>query len=190
MMGRILTLSIALMGVAGCMPTSGVITETSGMTGASVGSTAPDVEYKSMEGKQASFNQAREPVAVIAFVAPKGAACCALDPRVVNLADQVWDLPVTVAQFSLPTSKCPHGPGCTEVCHLRQGRVMSLCDAERLAWNAYGKPAPGTLILVGSDHKIVAKAALRSPQTIVEEARKLGQIEKKQVPGGDRRAIY
>jgi hypothetical protein len=192
MTGRVFILLIALLGLAGCVPTSGVVTETSGTTGAQIGSLVPDVEYKSLEGKQASFNKARQPVAVVAFVAPQGAACCSLDPRVVNLADQFWDLPVTVAQFSLPTSKCPHGPGCTEACNLRQGRVMSLCDAQRLAWNAYGKPAPGTLLLVGPDNKIMAKGSLRDPGAVVDEAMRLGQIEKERLrgPGGERLGIY
>jgi hypothetical protein len=190
MVGRVLTLSIVLMVLAGCMPTSGVVTETSGTTGAQIGSVAPDVEYKSMEGKQANFRKARAPIAVIAFVAPAGTACCALDPRVVNIADRVWDLPVTVAQFSLPTSQCPHGPGCVEVCNLRKGHVMALCDAQRLAWNAYGKPAPGTLILIGSDNRIVAKASLSDPKTLVDQARKLGQVEKDQMLGGEHRYDY
>jgi hypothetical protein len=192
MTGRILTLSIAVIGLAGCVPTSGVVTETSGTTGARIGSTAPDVEYKSLEGKQASFNKVRQPVAVLAFIAPQGPNCCAVDPGVINIADHLWDLPVTVAQLSLPTSKCPHGPGCVEACNLRKGRVMSLCDAQRLAWNAYGKPAPGTLLLIGPDDKIAAKASLLDPKAVMDAARKLGQIEseKERGPGGERLGIY
>jgi len=191
MTARILTLSAALIGLAGCMPTSGIVTKTSGTTGAQIGSIAPNVAYESMEGKQASFNRARQPVAVVAFVAPQGEGCCSLDPKVVNIADQLWDLPVTVAQFSLPTSKCPHGPGCVEACNLGKGRVMSLCDAQRLAWNAYGKPAPGTLILIGPDNRIVAKASLSDPAVVVNAAKKLGQIEReKPGPGGERQQVF
>ena len=114
-----------------------------------------------------------------------------MEPKLVNLADQLWDLPVTVAQFSLPAGRCPHGAGCVEVCNLRQGRVMSLCDAQKLAWKAYGKPAPGTLILIGSDDKFVAKAPLSNPRAVVEEAKRLGQIEKDRPGlGGERRDIY
>jgi len=192
MTGRILTVLIVLIALAGCMPTSGVITKASGTSGLQIGSVVPDVEYESMAGKQTSFNKARQAVAVIAFVTPQGAACCSLDPKVVNIADQLWEVPVTVAEFSLPTSECPHGPGCVEACNLRKGRVMSLCDAGRLAWNAYGKPAPGTLILVGPDNKVVAKASLSDPGALVDEARRLGQIQKKEQrgPGGGRLDIY
>jgi hypothetical protein len=187
MAGRYLILSIALIGVAGCAPTSGVITGTS-TPAWYAGTIAPDVEYKSLEGKQASFNKVRQPIAVVAFVAPEGANCCWLEPGVVNLANQFWELPVTVAEFSEPTDKCPHGPGCVEACNLRQGRVMSLCDAQRLAWKAYGKPAPGTLILLGPDNKMLAKGSLSDPKPIVDEARRLA--ERQPGPGGERLGIY
>jgi hypothetical protein len=189
---RLLTPLIALLGLSGCTPTSGVITETSGTTRLHIGATVPNVEYQSREGKQASFDEVRQPVAVVAFVAPQGPACCSLDPQVIDVADQLWDLPVTVAQFSLPTSKCPHGPGCVEACSLRKGRVMSLCDAQRRAWNAYGKPAPGTLILVDPDSRVMAQGLLRAPETVVAAARKLGEMvrEKQGEPGGERLEIY
>jgi hypothetical protein len=189
MTGRTLILSIALTAVAGCVSTSGVITGTSA-PGGYVGTVAPDVEYKSLEGKQVGFNKVRQPIAIVAFVAPAGATCCWLEPRVVNLSNQLWDLPVTVAQFSEPTSKCPHGPGCVEVCNLHKGGVMALCDAQKLAWKAYGKPAPGTLILIGSDNKIVATGSLSNSGPLLAQAERLGQQQKESMPGGDRLGIY
>jgi len=121
MNGRSFMLLIALIGVACCgSPSgSGLITGTS-TPGWYAGTIAPDVEYKSMEGNQVSFKKVRQPVTLIAFTAPEGASCFALDPKVVNIANQVWDLRVTVAQFSLPASKCPHGPGYVEVRERRQ----------------------------------------------------------------------
>jgi hypothetical protein len=189
MTGRILIVLAALIGVAGCTPTSGVITGTS-TPAWYAGTVAPDVDYRSLDGKQASFNKVRQPVAIVAFVAPPGAACCWLEPTVVNMAGQFWDLPVTVAQFSEPTSKCPHGAGCVEACNLHKGAVMSLCDAQKVAWKAYGQPAPGTLILIGPDNKIVAKGALSNPKPILEAAKRLGEEEKKSGPGGERLGIY
>lgn len=187
MKARNLILSLALIGVTGCASTSGVITGTSGPE---VGSIAPDVEYRSLQGHQASFHQVRQPIAIIAFVAPEGASCCWLEPRVVNLANEFRDLPVTVAEFSLPTSQCPHGPGCVEACNLHQGRVMSLCDAQRLAWKAYGKPAPGTLILIGRENQILAKGSLSNPNALVAEARRLAEKLNQPGPGGERLGIY
>jgi hypothetical protein len=191
MTGRILMLLVALAGLAGCAAPSGVVTGTS-TPAWYAGTVAPDVEYQSKEGKRSSFNRVRQPVALVAFVTPPGAACCWVEPGLVNMADQLSDLPVTVAEFSEPTSKCPHGAGCTEVCNLRQGRLMSFCDVQKLAWKAYGKPAPGTLILIGPDNKILGKGSLSDPQAVVSEAKRLGQIEKERLPGpgGERIGIY
>lgn len=191
MTGRILVLLVGLVGFAGCAPTSGVITGTS-TPAWYAGTIAPDVEYQSLEGKRASFHKSRQPVAVVAFVGPEGPECCWLEPRVINIADQFWDLPVTVAQFSVPTSKCPHGPGCVEVCNLRKGGVMALCDAEKLAWRAFGRPPLGTLVLIDADNKMLLRGSLGDPTSVVEEAKRLAQIEKnrRQGPGGERREIY
>jgi hypothetical protein len=187
MTGRILVLLTALPAWAGCASPPGAITGTSASAPYTV-TVAPEVEYRNMQGGQASFNQVRKPIALVAFVEPPGTACCWLDPAVFNLADQFWDLPVTVAQFSLPTSQCPHGAGCTEVCNIHEGSVMSLCDAHRLAWDAYGRPTPGTLILIGPDNRIVMTGPLGNPGPVVNEAKRLAQIEKERRggPGGER----
>jgi hypothetical protein len=191
MTGRIFVLLTALLALAGCESPSSVITGASAPAPA-VGAVAPDVEYRSVQGGQASFNQARQPVTIVAFVAPPGAACCWLDPQVFNLAALFWDLPVTVAQFSEPTSKCPHGAGCKEVCSVHDGSVMSLCDAQRFAWYAYGQPTPGTLFLLGPDNQILMKGSLSNPGPLVKEAKRLAQIEKERLrrPGGQRLGTY
>lgn len=191
MTGRILVLLTALLAGAGCASPSGVITGTSAPAPYTA-TVAPEVEYRNMQGGQASFNQVRKPVALVVFVEPPGIACCWLDPDVFNLADQFWDLPVSVAQFSLPTSQCPHGAGCTEVCHIHEGSVMSLCDAQKLAWHAYGRPTPGTLILLGPDNRIVMTGPLGNPWPVVNEAKRLGRIEKERLrgPGGERLGVY
>jgi len=68
---------------------------------------------------------------------------------------------------------------------------MSFCDAQKLAWRAYGKPAPGTLILIGPENKIVAKASLSNPRAVVDEAKRFGEIEKDRPElGGECLGIY
>jgi hypothetical protein len=178
MTGRTLILLAVLVGLGGCTPTQpeGGITGTTSPGWYGAGTVAPDVKYKSLEGQQVSFTKIRRPVAVVAFVAPQGPDCCWLDPRLINTADRLSDLPVTVAQFSEPTSQCPHGAGCMEACNLRQGRVMSLCDSQKLAWNAYGSPAPGTLILIGPDNKMVMRGSLSDPRPIIAEATRLARM--------------
>jgi hypothetical protein len=191
MTGRILVLLTALFALAGCASPSGVITGTSAPA-PDAGTVAPDVEYQSLQGGLASFNQARQPVTIVAFVAPPGTACCWLDPDLFNLAGQFWDLPVTVAQFSEPTSKCPHTAVCTEVCNVHDGSVISLCDAQRFAWHAYGRPTPGTLFLLGPDNQILMKGSLSNPQALVDEAKRLAQMEKERLrgPGGQRLGTF
>ncbi len=190
MMGRILVLLTALLALAGCASPSGVIMGTSAPA-QETGTVVPDVEFRSMQGGLASFNDVRQPVTLVAFVAPPGATCCWLDPDVFNLADQFWGLPVTVAQFSEPTSQCPHAGGCAEACHVHEDTVISLCDAQKLAWHAYGRPTPGTLFLLGPDNQILMKGSVRNPGAIVNEAKRLAQMEKERLPGpaGERASI-
>ena len=191
MAGRILVLLTALLALAGCESPSGAITGTSAPA-QNEGTVVPDVEYRSMQGGLASFNEARQPVTLVAFVAPPGSTCCWLDPDVFNLADQFVDLPVTVAQFSEPTSQCPHAATCTEGCHVHDGSVMSLCDAQQLAWRAYGRPTPGTLFLLGPDNRILMKGSVSNPWAIVNEAKRLAQLEKDRLlaPPIERAGIY
>ena len=148
---------VGLTALAGCAPTSGVIT---GSSGPVVGTKASDFQYVSAEGAQATFDKVRYPVAVLAFTSAPGATCCWLEPRVAGLSEQMHDLPVTVAQVSLPTGKCPHGKGCTEACNLHKFGLMSLCDADGIVWKAYGKPEAGTVVLIGKDNMIVQTGML------------------------------
>jgi hypothetical protein len=169
-----------LIGLVGCAPTTGDVIAASGST-VGVGSKAPDIEYVSMNGRRASFNRVRLPVTLVAFTPTEANSCSWLDPNVVNLSNEFWDLPVTVAQFSLPTDTCPHGQACVEVSNLHKGGLMSLCDAQRLAWKAYGQPAPGSLILIGANGKIVMMGSLSNPQPIIKEAKRLGGVEKQRL---------
>ena len=178
MYARMITSLVAMVGMValvGCIPTSGMVT---GVSGPELGSMAPDVQYVSSKGEQGDFNKARLSIAVIVFSAPEAANCCWVDPKVVNVADQLWGLPVTVAQFSLPKGKCAHGQGCVEVCNLHKNRLISLCDAKRIAWNAYARPVPGSLILIGPDNKILMNGSLSNPNVVVDEAKRLGKVEK------------
>lgn len=174
MIVRIFLLAAAGVSFVGCAPMSGVVT---GAADTEAGSVAPDVQFVSVDGEQASFNQVRHPVSIVAFSAPEGAGCCWLDPNVVQMADEVWDLPVTVAQFSIPKGECPHGQNCVEACNLNKGGLMSLCDAKRIAWEAYGRPAPGALLLLDTDSKVLMTASIGDSDALVHRAKKLGQAE-------------
>lgn len=167
MTARILTLLGVAIGLAGCAPTSGVITLAVGRSPATVA----DIQYVSADGRETSFNQVRYSTTIVAFSSTEGANCCAIDPRVVQIADQVWELPVTVAQISIPNGKCPHGSGCVEACNLREGGLMSLCDADRLAWEVYGQPVSGKLFLINAQSEVLMTGDISDPKAVVEGAR-------------------
>jgi len=191
MFKTIVVLVAAATFVAGCAPTSGLITAA---TAPAVGTKVQDFEYTSITGRQATFSQVRYPVAILAFTSPPGNACCWLDPKVVSLANQMWNLPVTVAEISLPTEKCSHGPGCSEGCRLHAG-LMSLCDTSKVVWNAYGRPRLGTVILIDQDNNVVQTATLDDLNSLLAKAQQLGKVAAQSRPGGTsaaeaRREIY
>ena len=112
-------LPIVVLVLAGCAPVSGVVTGTSGSR---VDSRLPDILFVSAEGRPSSFNWARFPVAVIAFTPAEGATY-SVDPDMASLADQLWDLPVTVPQFSLPAESRPAGGDYSELRHVAASRA-------------------------------------------------------------------
>lgn len=177
----VVVLSIATCLVGGCA-VSGVITEASGSR---VGSMTPDFHYVSTHGRKTSFNWARCPIALVAFTLREGSAYYQLDPTMVELADRLWDLPVTVAQVSLPQDSGVPGPGRVGVFDLRKSGMMCLYDANRVAWEAYGRPAPGELILIDEHGRIVMVGSLTDPEPVLQEARRLGWIAKNRREAGE-----
>ncbi len=160
----IVMLSLAVLTLTGCGAVSGVVT---GASGSRVDSLTPDIRYITADGRAGSFDWARFPIAVVAFTAPEG-----LDPTMVHLADQLADLPVTVAQFSLPSE---HG---LEAGPVGKSGMIVLYDTQRIAWNAYGRPEVGALMLIGENGRILMTGSLRDPSPVLQEARRLGEIEK------------
>jgi hypothetical protein len=123
-------------------------------------SNAPDILFVSEKGKPTTFKKTTKPVAILAFVESPGGACGRFIPQLVATADRFKGQPITVAQITLPTSKCCHKAGCTEVCNIRNGHLVLLCDSKRTAWKAYGQPKPNTVILINDDDKIEAVGTL------------------------------
>lgn len=166
--------------IVGCASTSGVVTDAHARqvwAAGPEGAEAPTVKYTGTDGRQYDFHQVRHPVTLVVFSAPAGSNCCWLDPRVVSMWDRLRNLPVTVAQFSMPTEKCPHGPGCVEGCNIGKGGLVTFCDPQRIAWKAYGRPELGDVILLGSGNKILMKGSLNDSAAIMAEAERLGKDE-------------
>jgi len=138
-----------------------------------IGSVAPDIPFVSVQGKRTSFRKVSQPIAILAFTSSTGEACCRLVPDLVTLASRFKNYPITVAQISLPTSECSHGPGCTEVCNIDDAHLVSLCDADRIAWIAYGRPKPDTVFLINNNNKIIAIESISNLESIAKEAERL-----------------
>ncbi len=141
--------------VVGCttesMPTSGVIKLNSDFP---VGKYAPDIPFTSDGGKETTFNKIRQPIAILAFMSTSSANT--LEPILVNLAENFRDLPVTVAQIYLPSGKYPSAQEFMASNNLHNKDLVTLYDAEYIAWRGFGQPKPNTVLLIDDNGKIVS----------------------------------
>jgi len=164
-MKRVVTivLPIAVVMLSGCAGVSGVVT-------AACGSRAdlmvPDIRYVSAEGIPYSFNWGRQPLALVAFTSGAG-----LDSQLAGLSDEFAELPVTVAEISLSPE------GAAE----RKSGMVYLRDPQHIAWEAFGRPAPGELLLIDENGRIIAKGTLADSHAVVAEARRLGEELRAQI---------
>ncbi len=172
----IFTLLVPTMAFSGCATSNKPI---SGVVGwskeASVGSPVPDIPFISMEGKHRTLSKIRLPITILVFTSTPGVACCRLEPELVTLADRFKKDPITVVQISLPNNKCPHGASCSEACNINNARLLSLCDADRIAWSAFHQPKLGTVFLVGENGKIVGINSTENLRSIADRAHELAQ---------------
>lgn len=164
-----LVVSLATALVAGCAGVSGTVSDASGTRS---GSRMPDFHYISAQGWRTSFDWARQPLALVAFT--EGGA---LDPTMADLADRLYDLPVTVAQISLADAP-----------PARKAGMISLVDVRRIAWEAYGRPTPGELLLLNERGDVVLTGSLADPHAVVQKARRLGETIKQQQDRLEQRA--
>jgi hypothetical protein len=153
-------------------PVAGIIAEP---TELSVGRPIPNFPIATADGEQTSFNELREPIAIVAFVSSSGPQCCRLNPKLVSLAGNLRNRNITVAQISEPTERCPHGPGCIATCNLKDPHLVSLCDAEGIAWNAYRRPKPNTVILIDRRGYVAAVSSLTNLEAVLGKARRLAE---------------
>ncbi len=138
-----------------------------------LGTRAPDIPFVSIDGKQTSFKRVSQSIAIVAFTSTPGEACCRLVPELVTLAHRFRNESITVAQISLPTTECSHGLGCAEYCNINDARLVSLCDADRMAWKAYLQPEPNTVFLIDDNYKIIAIESIINIESIAKKAQRL-----------------
>jgi peroxiredoxin len=171
---------VPFLALVGTLALSGCTTEPSAVAGViteseqlSPGQAAPDFPVVTTDGKETHFGDIRKPTTIVAFVSPTGDQCCGLDSRLVSLAQELENRRVGVVQISEPTAKCPHGPGCAAACDIEDPHLISLCDAERRAWEAYREPQPNTAILINDRGEVVQVASLAQLEAVARKARKL-----------------
>ena len=179
---------VTLMVTGGCNPAprAGIV----GWEGIVPGSLVKDIPFTAMDGTKTTFHKVRGPIAILAFTKTPPDKCCWVSPQLVNLTNQFQGLPVSVAQISLPTGKCPHGPGCTEMCRLGETQLFSFCDTDRIAWKAYGEPTPGTVILIDQKDKVIATGSLDNLKPVTDKAHEMGQKLHESDPDKLRRHFY
>ncbi len=144
----------------------------------SVGKSTPNFPVITTDCQLTSFDELCEPIAIVAFVSFNGSQRCWLNPKLLSLAEDLRYRHITVTQISEPTEKYPHGTGCVTTCNLKDPHLLVLCDADRIAWNAYYKPMPNTVVLVDSKGDVAAIGNLANLEVIVAEADRLvGEVE-------------
>jgi hypothetical protein len=141
-------MSLALIGGCfGCssQPISGVVEEQPAL---SAGSSAYDIPFTASDGKRITLHAIRQPVTILAFVDTAGDACCVVRPEAADLAVEFMRLPVTVVHVSRQTGVCAHSSGQRQMGPLKKSDPVVLCDPNRVAWEGFGRPSSGTLVLI------------------------------------------
>jgi hypothetical protein len=159
-------------GCFGCssQPISGVIEEQPAL---SVGSFAYDIPFTASDGKRTTLHAIRHPVTILAFVDTAGDACCVVRPEVADLAVEFTRLPLTVVQVSMPRGVCAHSSGQKQKCHLKKSDPVVLCDPNRVAWEGFGRPSSGTLVLLDGRGAIAGISDMGGLRAIARKAERL-----------------
>ncbi len=136
----------------------------------SIGVRLPDMPFVTADGEQTMFRKVSQPISIVSFIFASGQTCCQISPELAVMAEKFQDELITVAQISIPTSQCPYGPGCVEVCSLFDRHLILLCDKDKIAWRIYKQPNPNTVFLVDQDNTVVAIESITSLEKIESKA--------------------
>ena len=188
-------ISILVVGLlAGCAQQGGIVTSgavTPGWeNGPAVGLKAPQVKFTGADSKEHTLTLGLDRISIVGFVEPKGEECCMLSPVLAEAASRYWNKPVRVVQISLPTAECPHGAGCVESCHVPPLHVKALCDSDRVAYKAFGKPGNQTLLLLDGNGKVARVATMDQIKELFPQADKLVEEAEEKLVSGYRLADY
>jgi hypothetical protein len=165
------------MGLMGCttepVPTGGVVKLHNDFP---VGRVVPDIPFTSPEGKETTFDKIRRPIAIVALTSVSSEACCPAHPALRTLARRFKWLPITVAQIFLPTDEYPNRQELVERYDLSNEGIVTLYDAQGIAWEAFYRPKPNTVLLVDDDGKILAiSEEIDNLKHLANAAQRLGE---------------
>ncbi len=163
---------ILLIGITGCggPPLYGVIER---QTPLAVGTFAPDIPFVSSEGKRVTLDDVRRPVTILAFVETPGDSCGVVKPELAALSAEFQRLPVSVVQIFMPTGPCSHTATDRHMRGFKNHDPILLCDRDRVAWNSYGQPPLGTVIVVNRRGTMVEVSDMNHLRLV---ARKVDQL--------------
>lgn len=174
---RILTIALSalfILAFVGCEGNGSKPMADAGVVGyeksLSIGAHLPDMPFVTADGKQTMFRKVSQPISVVSFVFATGQTCCQISPELAVMAEKFQDELITVAQISIPTSQCPYGPGCVEVCSLFDRHLILLCDKDKMAWRIYKQPNPNTVFLIDQDNTVVAIESIANLEKIESKA--------------------
>jgi hypothetical protein len=189
MSSRIVGLCIVAAALAGCKaqvpagPVVNVTPQSGWERGPALGLAVPRVQFTSQDGKTRWLRGNTEWITIMAFVQGSEDECQLLVPSLVQTAGQYHDKPVRVVQVAVPEAKMPRCQNCMEVAHVQEMRLLALCDGRHQAYEAFGKPADGTALLIGGDGKVLAIGNVRHIDELYPQVDRLARnLEQKQMP--------
>ena len=129
----------------------------------SPGDSAPMIPLVDTTGKQTSLTRMSKPIVIVAFTDSETQANAGL----ATLGKRFKHDWITVVQVTPTAGK-----------QSRSSHVLTLRDPDRIAWEAYKKPAPGTVFLVNDYGKIAVVGSLSNLGIIERKAKRLNTVVK------------
>jgi hypothetical protein len=141
------------------------------------GAFVPDIPFTTADGKQTTLFAVRQPIAIVGFVEASLESCCHVDPTLAGLSEQFHTLPVTVVQVVMAQGTDRLDPDERKTPDLRRSDPVVLYDQNRIAWTGYGRPKPGTLVLIDKCGTVVEVSDMQNRRTLARTATKLAAAE-------------
>jgi hypothetical protein len=166
----ILPCTVSIFLCVGCgnpTPVSGIVQNPPSLA---EGSLVPDIPFTTSDGKYTSLWEIRQPITIVAFVETTIETWSQVNSEVANLHDKFSRYPVTIVQVSLIDGASGTHSSREIQSDVKTSGPVVLCDGDRIAWNLYGKPAPGTAVLLDDRRIVVEVSNIRNIRSLTETA--------------------